>query len=206
MGKEELNHKVSHPILPPYLLKIFFGHLSLTSSGLHVPCSHYTSLSGISPRSSRWVEFQQLLLHPCSSLQCLWELGKATSQAVHSSSRESLRQERNPAIAYSRRMLREMTHAQPGRIAPKISNSLWVFVFRQKVKTAKAKKKTRNFSVPSGTVAWALLTPALSQVRIQGLMQQQNQPVARKVPAQISVPVHLHREDCLQTSSPPTMS
>ena len=79
-----------------------------------------------------------------------------------------------------------MTHAQPGRIAPKISNSLWVFVFRQKAKAVKAKKKSRHFSIPCGTVAWALPSPAFSQVRIQGLMQKQNQPVARKVPAQIS--------------------
>jgi len=42
---------------------------------------------------------QQLLLHPCCSLQCLWELGKATFQDVYSSSRESLRQERNPAMS-----------------------------------------------------------------------------------------------------------
>lgn len=69
-------------------------------------------------------------------------------------------------------MLREMTHAQPGRIAPKISNSLWVFVFRQKAKAVKAKMKSRYFSILSGTVAWALLTPALSQVRIQGPMQE----------------------------------
>lgn len=83
-----------------------------------------------------------------------------------------MRQERNPAIVYGWRMLREMTHAQPGRIAPKISNSLWVFVFRQKAKAVKAKMKSRYFSILSGTVAWALLTPALSQVRIQGPMQE----------------------------------
>lgn len=103
-------------------------------------------------------------------------------------------------------MLREMSHAQPGRTAPKISNSLWVFVFRQKAKAVKAKKKSRHFSIPGGTVGWALLTPALSQVRIQRLMQEQNQPGARKVPAQISVPVHLHGEDYLRTPSPPMTS
>lgn len=96
-----------------------------------------------------------------------------------------------------------MTHAQPGRRAPKIANSLWAFAFRQKTKAVKAKKKSRHFSIASGTVARVLWTPALSQARIEGLMQEQNQPLARKVPAQISVPVHLHQEGYLRTTSPP---
>lgn len=69
-------------------------------------------------------------------------------------------------------------------------DSLWVFVFRHKENAVMGKKGSGDVSPPSRT-----LTPALSQARPQGVGQAQGQPVARKVPAQVSVPAHPHGED-----------